>query len=219
MREQTRLERTSQVVRGERSELRVDDGTLTLTKDATTQARPTNVTVPIDRVRAVTLQRPGPGRRGWLHLSVVDGTPAPVSELAAASDPYTLPLRSRHLGAARRLTRAITDHVRRRGLPHVGDVPAQASSGVVLTTAEPSPATDAGHIPPTPPPPPPPAPQPAVQEEVAPREPEETAPREPEDDAPEGDLIAKLRDLADLHRQGALTDEEFQQAKQQILGD
>ena len=208
MGEQTRLERTSQVIRGERSELRVDDGRLTLTKDATTQARPTNVTVPIDRVRAVTLQRPGPGRRGWLHLSVVDGTPAPVSELAATSDPYTLPLRSRHLGPARRLTRAITDHVRRRGLPHEVDVPAQASSGVVLTTAEPSRATDARRT----------ASPPRKPEVVTPRGPEESPPREPEEDAPGSDLIARLRDLADLHRQGALTDAEFQQAKQQILG-
>ena len=39
------------------------------------------------------------------------------------------------------------------------------------------------------------------------------APPEPEDDA-----TAKLQDLAQLHKQGVLTDEEFAAAKAKILG-
>lgn len=128
MREATRLERTSHVVRGERSELRLEDGILSLTKQATTQERPTTVTVPIDRVRGASIEPPSPRRRGWLHLRVVDGTPTPPTELAAASDPYTLPLRARQTRSARRLARMIGDHVQRRGLPAPADGDAGTSS-------------------------------------------------------------------------------------------
>ena len=47
-----------------------------------------------DQVRSATLRRPGNGAPGWLHVAVIDGSPAPPSELAAAGDPYTLPLTS-----------------------------------------------------------------------------------------------------------------------------
>jgi hypothetical protein len=211
MRDSTRLERTSQVVRGDRSELRLENGTITLTKEATTQATPTTVTVAIEQVRNVSLERPSRGGRGWLHLGVVDGSPAPPTELAAASDPYTLPLTGRQVPAARRLARMIDDHVRRRGLPHAGNGgPTSArSSGVIVsdptTTAAPrEPAT-------APPPPAPPAP------EQAPTTPPPAADTSPGDGSGD-ELIGRLRELADLHQRGALSDEEFHRAKQQVLG-
>lgn len=208
MRDATRLERTSQVVRGERSELRLVDGTITLTKDATTQARPTTVTVGIDRVRNVALERPSRGRRGWLHLGVVDGSPAPPSELAAASDPYTLPLTARHLPAARRLARMINDHIQRRGLPHDGETGTGpgVSSGVIVSSGPKAGEPVATSVAPSAPPPPPAPPAPGPGDDPA--------------TPTSGDeLIERLRGLADLHREGALSDEEFQQAKQRILGE
>jgi hypothetical protein len=33
------------------------------------------------------------------------------------------------------------------------------------------------------------------------------------------ELIGRLRELADLHQRGALSDEEFHRAKQRVLGD
>lgn len=220
MREQTRLERTHHVVRGERSELRLEDGAITLAKEATTQTRPTSVTVAIDRVRGTTLERPSARTRGWLHLAVVDGTPTPPSELAAASDPYTLPLSSRQVPAARRLVRMIADHVQRRGLPHQDErTPARPSTGVIVTSATPPHEPPRVHG----------APHGAAGEpeltapDTAPAAPD-TAPATeealPSGAAPPVDghqLIGQLRELADLHRQGALSDDEFERAKQRVL--
>ena len=36
--------------------------------------------------------------------------------------------------------------------------------------------------------------------------------------APEADMIQQLKDLAALHEQGVLTDEEFQAQKARVLG-
>ena len=206
MRDSTRLERTSQVVRGDRSELRLENGTITVTKEATTQATPTTVTVAIEQVRNVSLERPSRGGRGWLHLGVVDGSPAPPTELAAASDPYTLPLTTRQVPAARRIARMIDDHVRRRGLPHASnDAPARPRSTGVIVSA---PTSAEDPLEPVPPPPPPPeAPARAPRREDAATQ-----------DRSGDELIGRLRELADLHRQGALSDEEFHRAKQQVLG-
>jgi hypothetical protein len=215
MRDSTRLERTSQVVRGDRSELRLENGTITVTKEATTQATPTTVTVGIEQVRNVALERSSRGGRGWLHLGVVDGSPAPPTELAAASDPYTLPLTARQVPAARRLARMIDDHVRRRGLPHAGDGDRSMprSSGVIVSDL----ASAPGHLDPASPPPPPrpappadaPAPPPAPTDQDGTDAPAHRSGEE---------LIGRLRELADLHREGALSDEEFHRAKQQVLG-
>jgi hypothetical protein len=232
MSETTRLERTSHVVHGDRSELRLENGHITVVKEATTQARPTRVRVPIERVRNVTLNRPSRGRPGWLHLGVVDGSPAPPSELAATGDPYTLPLTTRHLHAARRLERLISDHVRRRGLPHEGSgrSAGNGSSGVIVNPDLPppspdpaspvtGPAAEAGPPPPgtegeqpraaeqprsaeQPPPPPPPPPTATGSEPAVPRE----------------QLAGYLRELAELHEAGALSDHEFEQAKRRVLG-
>jgi hypothetical protein len=213
--EATRLERTTHAVAGDRAELQLKDGVITIHKSATAQARPTEVTVPIDRVRSVEVRKPSRTSSGWLHVAVVDGSPAPVTELAAMSDPYTIPIVGRQVTAARRLERLVADHVQRRGLPpeEPGSSPGPGPSGVVLTdapttasaapTMEPSGAgpsspdgdgrsgASASSAPPPPPPPDPPA--------------------------PEEDLTTKLRELAELHRSGALTDEEFRRAKQSVL--
>ena len=208
MRDSTRLERTTQVVRGDRSELRLEDGRITVTKEATTQATPTTVTVGIEQVRNVALERPSRGGRGWLHLGVVDGSPAPPTELAAASDPYTLPLTARQVPAARRLARMIDDHVRRRGLPQAGNggPAASRSSGVVIS--DPTTSTEQPPVPP----PPPPAPPPNVPTR-GPRDGDAPAEQRSGDE-----LIGRLRELTDLHHEGALSDEEFHRAKQQVLG-
>jgi hypothetical protein len=206
--EATRLERTTHAVAGDRAEVQLEDGVITITKAATAQARPTEVSVPIDRVRSVEVRRPSRAASGWLHVAVVDGSPAPVTELAAMSDPYTIPIVGRQVTAARRLERLVADHVQRRGLPaeETGPSPRPIPSGVVLTDAPTTASTSAGpQAPPSPPPPPPAAAVPATNGAGDAGE------------APDEDLIAKLRELADLHRSGALTDEEFRRAKQAVL--
>jgi hypothetical protein len=213
--EATRLERTTHAVAGDRAELQLEDGVITIVKSATAQARPTEVTVPIDRVRSVEVRKPSRTSSGWLHVAVVDGSPAPVTELAAMSDPYTIPIVGRQVTAARRLERLVADHVQRRGLPpeDAASSPGAGPSGVVLTdapttasTSAPTERTGAGATSPggderpgattaSPPPPPPP----------------------PDPPTPDEDLTTKLRKLAELHRSGALTDEEFRLAKQAVL--
>jgi hypothetical protein len=213
--EATRLERTTHAVAGDRAELRLQDGVITIVKSATAQVRPTEVTVPIDRVRSVEVRKPSRTSSGWLHVAVVDGSPAPVTELAAMSDPYTIPIVGRQVTAARRLERLVADHVQRRGLPpeDAGSSPGPGPSGVVLTdaptTASTSPTPERSGAATSPadgggragatvtgaqPPPPPPGPPTA-----------------------EDDLTTKLQELAELHRSGALTDEEFRRAKQSVL--
>lgn len=113
----TRLERATHHLRADRADLEVRSGTVVITKQAVTADRPKVVEVGLSQVRGVDLRKPGPGRQGWLHVAAVGGTPHPSSELAAASDPYTVPVTRRNLGAARRLARAIATHVQARGLP------------------------------------------------------------------------------------------------------
>jgi hypothetical protein len=234
--EATRLERATHSIGGDRAELRLEAGVITIAKGATSQARPTEVTVPVGRVRSVEVRKPSRAASGWLHVAVVDGSPAPVTELAAMSDPYTIPLGGRQVGAARRLERMVADHVQRRGLPAESSdaKPRRPSSGVVLTdapttatrpsearrgtapgdTAEARPvdarATD---VEPT-------GTEPASAEPTD-AEPTDVEPAdvEPADVEPAGaDLTAKLRELADLHRTGELTDDEFRRAKEAVLG-
>lgn len=193
MSDATALERARLTVRGDRAELRIEDGRITITKEAPTRATPTTVVVDVDQVRGTQMQAPTRRSRGWLHLSVVDGSPAPPGELAAAGDPYTLPLTSRSVSAAKRLDKLVERHIRERGLPRdAGPNEGRLSSGVSLTSA---PATAQRT---TPPPPPPPS---AAPQELTP-----------------ADLVAELRSLAELHDAGALTDEEFERAKARILG-
>lgn len=199
MRDATRLERASVAVQGDRAELRVEDGALTLVKDVATQSRPTTVRVGIDRVRGVTLERSTARRRGWLHLAVVDGTPAPPSEIAATSDPYTLPLTSRQVPAARRLARMIRDHVQRRGLPSDSDREPTRSTGVLLTSA-----------------PPPPQPASAGAPDDGTSGPPTSAAAEEHHTSGLPDRQEQLRQLTSLHDQGVLSDDEFARASRQV---
>lgn len=218
--DRTRLERASHTVRGDRSELHLDDGSVTISKESATQAGPTEVTFDVDQVRSATLRRPSNGAPGWLHIAVIDGSPAPPSELAAAGDPYTLPLTPRGLADARKMSRMISDHVQRRGLPSVGTSQGTSSSSSVIVTSQPAEPREQ----------PPVAqdrasrgvPEPALRvPEPAPGVPDRSPDPEPSAQAPAGEdhseLPDQLRQLADLHRAGALTDQEFDRAKQRLL--
>lgn len=192
---ETALERHTVVIHGDHAELRLEDGRLTMTKGSATQATPTEVTVPVERVRGVTLEAPSRGAPGWLHVSVVGGSPPPPTSLAAAGDPYTVPVGSRATGPAKRLVRMVQRHVRARGLPP--EAPSVGrSSGVVLDPQGPltvkstpaevaeGPLSSLGH---------------ASQTDRV-------------------EFVQQLGELADLHATGALTDEEFRRAKQRLIG-
>jgi hypothetical protein len=200
MSDATRLERTTHAVNGVRAGLQLTEGEVRIEKEAAGDGGPTSVTVPVDRIRGVEVQKPSRSSSGWLHLAVVDGSPPPSTELAAMSDPYTIPLTTRHLSAARRFERMVEDHVQRRGLPpETPSTRPTTSSGVVLTDAP----TTSETAPEEPPPP-------------APTAPATVAP-DADEPAPEGALAAQLRELAALHAAGSLTDEEFRLAKERVL--
>ena len=147
----------------------------------------------VDQVRGAELESPSRGGLGWLHLSVVGGSPPPPTGLAAAGDPYTLPVDSRGVGAAKKLVRMVERHVQARGLPS-DTAEVGTSSGVVLEPARvPSPKDPDGP-------------------------PQGGATSAPGIEPAEDDLVGHLRDLADLHEAGALTDDEFRRAKQRLLG-
>lgn len=198
---ETALETQELVVHGDRSELRLEAGRIVVHKDATTQATPTEVSVAIEEVRGATLETPPRGGLGWLHLSVVGGSPPPPTGLAAAGDPYTLPLTPRGAGAARRLVRMIERHVQARGLPsESGSV--GTSSGVVLNPdGAPSPKNPYG----------------AGEEPTTPSSGAVPSGSPSSSPATEEDLVGRLRELADLHAAGALTDDEFRRAKERLL--
>jgi hypothetical protein len=134
--DQTALERTDLVVPGDGAELRLEGGRITISKRALTQERPTTVEFGVDQVRGAQLRTSSRGSRGWLHVAVVGGSPAPPGELAAAGDPYALPLSPTSLGPARRLARLVERHIRARGMPHdEGPNEGRLSSGVSITSA------------------------------------------------------------------------------------
>lgn len=208
----TALERARLTIRGVRAELVLEDGRFTLTKEG---PPPTSVTVSVDRVRSTAIE---PGSRGWIHLSVVGGSSTPPGELAAMSDPYTLPLTSRSAVTARRLARLVEKHVHERGVPSepaFADALATGGrfSSAVSLTRGPAPVrlspdrADAtsphlivSSLPSEPPPPGPPAP-----------------PR-PSVPPPGDELTTQLRQLGELHTAGVLTDAEFERAKARLLG-
>jgi hypothetical protein len=140
MAHETGLERTRLVIRGVRSELRVEDGRVTIEKEAPT---PSQVVFGIEQIRGTSLDLPSPVGRGWVHLAVVEGSTTPAGELAAMADPYTLPITARSSGAARRLARLVDKHLRERGLPSeaafAGAPPSDGrySTGVALTSVPP----------------------------------------------------------------------------------
>lgn len=202
MTDQTALERTDLVVPGDGAELRLERGRVTISKRALTQESPTTVEFGVDEVRGAQLRSSSRGSRGWLHVAVVGGSPAPPGELAAAGDPYALPLTPASVGPARRLARLVERHIRERGMPQdVGPNEGRLSSGVAITRA---PVTaDAAT---------------STSDEAAAQVPAASsreAVRAPGDPA---EFVAELRTIAELHASGALTDEEFERAKARVLG-
>jgi hypothetical protein len=228
----TRLERTTLTVAAEQCQLVLEDGHITIVKERAAQDA-TTVAFPVREVRGATLERPSRSQPGWLHVGAVGGTPAPTGDLGAALDPYTIPVTSRNVAVARRLVRLVTDHVQQRGLPpeHT-PLDGRVSASVTVTRG---PAAVSGPLPSTPPPPipPPRSPSPPSPSPPASTSAETSAPtvdapsgldepevvaEDPSDEEVEDRLVATLRDLADLHRSGALTDDEFQLAKAKVLG-
>ena len=138
MAEATALERARLTVRGVRAELALEDGRITVSKDGPPA---TSLSFTVDQVRGTVLEPGSRGGRGWIHLAVVGGTLAPPGELAAMSDPYTIPLSSRSAVTARRLARFVEKHLHERGLPPEPTFAASAlergrfSSGVALARA------------------------------------------------------------------------------------
>jgi len=130
------LETASLTIKGARAELRVADGIVSIHREGDTVTAPTNVEFPIGRVRGTSLEAPKRGGRGWLHVSVIGGTPAPVGEMGAMSDPYALPITSRALGGCKRLGRLVERHLQEHGLPSDrGPNDGHYTSGVVVTRA------------------------------------------------------------------------------------
>lgn len=199
----TPLERHDTVVRGDRGELRLEGGRITIHKDATTQAEPTQVTTTLSDLRGAAVSPASGDQPAWLHVAVVGGSIAPTNVLTALSDPWTLPLTSRGVGSARRFVRMVERHVRVRGLP--ADDGQQFSSGVTIRSG-PAPGDRAED-------------QPATA--TGPDDP--TAAAMPDDPAAAADratvLVDRLRELAALRDAGVLTDEEFRLAKAQVLGE
>lgn len=190
MSDQTALESEELVVTGDRAELRLEHGRMVIQKQATTQARPTEVAFAVDQVRGASLETAR--GTGWLHVSVVGGSPPPPSGLAAMGDPYSLPMTGRGNSAARRLVKMVERHVQQRGMP--SEVArATASTGVIVHANGDRPVAS-----------------PPSDVHAAPGSPggEATA---------SSDLVTRLRELADLHDAGALTDAEFEQAKARVL--
>jgi hypothetical protein len=211
----TRLERTSLVVPADRCELRLEGAQLTLTKERAAQDAPTTVSVPVSEVRGATLERPSRGQPGWLHIAVVGGTPAPTNDLGSTLDPYTMPVTSRNVAAARRVVRLVTQHVQQRGLPPEQEPESGRISSSVTVTDGPGP-TAPTVAPPTPPASPPPPPSSVAAGAAATAEIPEASDVTSAAEDPSS-LARTLRDLADLHASGALSDEEFEQAKAKVL--
>jgi hypothetical protein len=224
--DQTALEAARLVVRGDRGELSADGGRITISKQAPTRDAPTTVEFGVDQVRGAQVQTSSRGSRGWLHVGVVGGSPPPPGDLAAVGDPYTLPLTSRSVGAARRFAKLVDRHVQARGMPgEVDRNEGRLSSSVAITRApasrRPVEAVDdasppSSFPPPAFPPPPPPSPGPARSS--TPSGAHAAAASVGEEPADPADLVEELRALADLHQSGALSDEEFQRAKARVLG-
>lgn len=199
----TALETVRLTIRADGARLQVADGRITLEKRTPTGDAPSTVSFDVAEVRGTELQAPTRRGRGWLHLAVVGGTPPPPGALAAAADPYTLPLSSRSVAVARRVARLVARHLRTRGLPP-DRAEAGTGSGVSLTHA--SRPTTAPAV----------APPPRSAETAA-RSASEAASRTRTEDAGSA-LVAELRALADLHDRGALSEEEFEIAKARLLG-
>lgn len=138
----TLLERGGLRVPGRHGELVVADGEIVISDRGANASSTGEVRAPVSQVRGATVVPARPGRPGWLHVAVVDGSPAPPGQMAAVGDPYTLILGLRNVGAARRFARAVDAHVHRRGLPSA-TLTLVGSTGVSVTDA-PRPALEEG---------------------------------------------------------------------------
>lgn len=147
----TRFERANHAIRADHGELRLVGGEVVITRQVMTEDAPRVVRIPADRIRGADLQKPSRGRPGWLHVAAVGGSPRPPTALAAANDPYTVPVTARSLGAARRFCRLVAEHVRDRGLPVEPARSGTGSTSVLLHP--PHEATSASSPQPTVPPP------------------------------------------------------------------
>lgn len=218
---QTALETGSLTIRGARAHLRLENGVVTIARDGDTVTAPSEVTFEVAHIRGASRASPPRRGRGWLHIAVVGGSPAPPSELAAVKDPYTLPLSSRGAAAAKRFERMVEKHIKARGKP------ADPGTRPGAPNSRSSHSTGVSVVGPPQDPPPLEAPLPPA----ARRGPSDPAASSgngggaARDRAAEGDaraggptLVSALRDLADLHAAGALTDAEFQAAKAKLLG-
>jgi hypothetical protein len=220
--ERTALEGARLTIRGERGELNADGGRITISKQALTQDAPTTVEFGVDEVRGAQVQTPSRGSRGWLHVGVVGGSPPPPGDLAAAADPFTLPLTSRSVGAARRFARLVDRHVQGRGMPpEVTATEGRLSSSVAVSPG-PAGARPREALDPPPaasyPPPPPPPPVAGSGRTETPSGGGSGADATSGDQVDPTDLVEELRTLADLHQRGALSDAEFELAKARVLG-
>jgi hypothetical protein len=115
------------------------------------------------------------------------------------------------------VVRLITEHVQQRGLPPEQEADRGRISSSVTVTDGPALASPSA---PTSPPPPvaPPAVSRGEAEDPAPRSSAIPEASEPAPSAQEPTSLARtLRELADLHASGALSDEEFEQAKTKVL--
>ena len=213
MRDTTRLERASMAVKGDRAELRLEAGQFTITKRAATKGDASSVSAAVHEVRGATVEKPSRGQRGWFHLSVVGGTVLPPTELAASADPYTFPITGRDVAAAKRVARLVADHVRKRGLPAESAAAAlESSSGVSIASrggaaTTPAPAGPAAHAEP---------PAAPAADAAAAQAPVPPPPATPATSTPGTVPDLHLCELADLHRAGVLTDEEYARARVRV---
>jgi hypothetical protein len=213
--EPTALESRHLVVPGDRAELELGDGRLVLRSRSGGTAEVAERVVAVDQVRGATLRPPSRGEPGWLHVSVIGGTPAPSGGLSVAMDPYTIPLASRGgVAAARRLVKMVERHLQERGKPRDTVASDLARSTGVLVRSNGAASAPAASVPEQ---------APAADAEVLVAD-DERAVVEGEH-APVGDgpaapdeLVERLKELAALRDSGVLTEAEFKRAKKRVIG-
>lgn len=214
--EPTALESRHLVVPGDRAELELGDGRLVLRSRSSVTAEQAERVVGVDQVRGATLRPPSRGEPGWLHVSVVGGTPAPSGGLSVAMDPYTIPLASRGgVAAARRLVKMVERHLQERGKPRDTVASDLARSTGVVVRSNGAASAAAGSEPEALPV--------AVEPDVVLAHNERPVMEEQravEEDGPAapGELVERLKELAALRDSGALTEAEFKRAKKRVIG-
>lgn len=205
-------------IKGVRAELTLEGGRFTIEREGGPASAASSRTFTIEQVRGATVEVPSLTGRGWLHIAVVSGTPAPPGEMAAMSDPYALPITKRSAGACQKLAKMVVKHLQVRGVPKDtvndevripggrilhGPLPDGVTPTPKATRTPDRPATtDAPAAAPAP------HPDPAATPAPAPT---------PTPPAGGAELVGQLKELAELHQAGALSDEEFASAKARLL--